>query len=233
MDTCVADVGPAEVKLGDEAVFFGPRAEGEPTIADWAAWSGTNPHEVLIRIGPRVPRRYLPVDGDGPADESGTGGKGRLRIVVLFGGPGGEYDVSCASAATIVTGLDRERYAVQPVRISPEGRWIPGPADWPAGQRKAHDLVAATPDPALRRGADHAQALAVLAGADVVIPALHGPFGEDGTVQALMDALGVRYVGSGMAASALGMDKDATKRVLTTSGIEVAEWTCTPPQPFA
>ena len=224
MDTCVADVGQLEIKMGDEAVFFGPGTEGEPTVAEWAAWAGTNQHEVLTRIGPRVPRRHLAAAGDGAADQPGAEGKGKLRIAVLFGGPGGEYDVSCASAATIVTGLDRERYAVQPVRISPDGRWIPGPADWPAGQRQAHDLVAVTPDPAVRGGADHQLALAVLAAADVVIPALHGPFGEDGTVQALMDALGVRYVGSGMAASALGMDKDATKRVLTTSGIEVAEW---------
>ena len=223
MDTCVADVGQLEVAMGDEAVFFGPGTEGEPTVAEWAAWAGSNQHEVLTRIGPRVPRRHLAVDGEGSADMTEESAKPKLRIAVLFGGPGGEYDVSCASAATIVTGLDRERYVVQPVRISPEGRWIPGPTDWPAGQRVAHDLVAVTPDPAVR-GVDHAQALAVLAAADVVIPALHGPFGEDGTVQALMDALGVRYVGSGMAASALGMDKDATKRVLTTSGIEVAEW---------
>ncbi|HET9171358.1 MAG TPA: alanine racemase [Actinospica sp.] len=224
MNSCVVDAGQLEVEAGDEALVFGTGGHGEPTAAEWAAWSGTTPLEVLTRIGPRVPRRYLAAPGAPAADQGASGHEGRLRIVVLFGGPGGEYDVSCASGATIVSYLDRERYRVQPVRISPEGRWIPGPSDWPAGVCGPHDLVAATPDPALRTGADHEQALGVLASADVVVPALHGPFGEDGTVQALMDALGVRYVGSGMAGSVLGMDKDVAKRVLVTSGLRVADW---------
>lgn len=225
MNSCVVDAGQAEIEPGDEAVVFGSGAQGEPTVAQWAQWSGTTPLEILTRIGPRVPRRYVAADGDGAvADVRESGHGGKLRVVVLFGGPGGEYEVSCASGATIVSYLNRERFSVQPVRISPEGRWIPGPTDWPAGICGPHDLVAATPDPAVRTGADHEQALGVLASADVVVPALHGPFGEDGTVQALMDALGVRYVGSGMAASVLGMDKDAAKRVLVTSGLRVAEW---------
>ncbi|HTJ72329.1 MAG TPA: alanine racemase [Actinospica sp.] len=225
MNSCVVDAGQLETAAGDEALVFGTGAQGEPTVADWAAWSGTTPLEVLTRIGPRVTRRYIAADGDGAAVGADAAERGnRLRIVVLFGGPGGEYDVSCASGATIVSYLDRERYQVQPVRISPEGRWIPGPLDWPAGLCGPHDLVAATPDPAVRSGADHEQALGVLAAADVVVPALHGPFGEDGTVQALMDALGVRYVGSGMAGSVLGMDKDVAKRVLVTSGLRVADW---------
>jgi alanine racemase len=225
MNSCVVDAGQLEIEPGDEAVVFGTGAQGEPTVAEWAEWSGTTPLEILTRIGPRVPRRYVTADGDGAvAEVSETGHGDKLRVVVLFGGPGGEYEVSCASGATIVSYLNRERFSVQPVRISPEGRWIPGPADWPAGICGPHDLVAATPDPAVRTGADHEQALSVLASADVVVPALHGPFGEDGTVQALMDALGVRYVGSGMAASVLGMDKDAAKRVLVTSGLRVADW---------
>jgi alanine racemase len=224
MNSCIVDAGQLDVMPGDEAVVFGTGSQGEPTVADWAAWSGTTPLEILTRVSPRVPRRYITAaEGEVPAaTESGHDGK--LRVVVLFGGPGGEYDVSCASGATIVSYLDRERYRVQPVRISPEGRWIPGQTDWPAGVFGPHDLVAATPDPAVRSGAGHEQALDVLAAADVVVPALHGPFGEDGTVQALMDALGVRYVGSGMAASVLGMDKDAAKRVLVTSGLRVADW---------
>ena len=224
MTSSIADAGRAEVEMGDEVVVFGPGTQGEPTVADWAEWAGTAAHEVLTRIGPLVPRRYLPaVAPDGSSADEGD--EGRLRIAVLFGGPGGEYDISCASGATIVSYLDRTRYAVQPVRISPEGRWIPGPADWPAGITEPEALLAATPDPAVRTGAGHELALSVLAAADVVIPALHGPFGEDGTVQALMDVLGVRYVGSGMQASVLGMDKDAAKRVLITNGLQVAEWT--------
>jgi alanine racemase len=220
MTSSVADAGPAEVEVGDEVVVFGTGAQGEPTVVDWAEWAGTGTHEVLTRISPFIPRRYLPV----AAEHDERAEEGRLRVVVLFGGPGGEYDISCESGATIVGNLDRSRYAVQPVRISPEGRWIPGPADLPAGKISAQVLLAATPDPAVRAGAGHEEALRVLAAADVVIPALHGPFGEDGTVQALMDVLGVRYVGCGMQASVLGMDKDAAKRVLITNGLRVAEW---------
>ena len=80
------------------------------------------------------------------------------------------------------------------------------------------------PDPAERAGTDHEVALAALAEADVVIPALHGSFGEDGTVQAFMDAVGACYVGSSVAASVLGMDKDLAKRVLSASGLKVADW---------
>lgn len=229
MNSCVADLGPGEIEPGEEAVFFGQGTRGEPTIAEWAAWAGTNDHEVMTRVGPRVPRRYIPAPGDetgaATAEPAETSARDRrLRVVVLFGGLGGEYDVSCDSGATIVGYLDRERYSVQPVRISPECRWIAGPADWPAGPCTAADLLAATPDPVVRTGTGHASAPAALAGADVVVPALHGPFGEDGTVQALMDALGVRYVGSGLAASSLGMDKDMTKRVLITTGLKVADW---------
>jgi D-alanine-D-alanine ligase len=269
MDQCVVDVGQAEVEIGRQAVVFGTGASGEPTVEDWAAWAGTNAHEVLTGIGTRVARRYVsaPVarasieesisvlnqEADGvalsdaraadaagrgeastreqgstslaPAAEAGRGApRERLRVLVLFGGPGGEYEVSCASAASIVTHLDRDRYTVQPVRISPDGDWIEGPADYPAGMVGPHDLVAATPAAAAGSRVGRAQNLAVLAGAGVVIPALHGPFGEDGTLQALMDAVGARYVGSGMAASALGMDKDAAKRVLLTNGLPVADW---------
>jgi alanine racemase len=220
MTSSVVDVGKGEVEMGDEVVIFGTGEQGEPTVAEWAEWAETGSHEVLTRIGPMVPRRYIPV----AAQEGASADEGKLRVAVLFGGPGGEYDISCASGATIFSYLDRDRYVVQPVRISPEGRWIPGPTDLPGGETEPEALLVATPDPVVRTGAGHEQALSVLAAADVVIPALHGPFGEDGTVQALMDVFGVRYVGSGMQASVLGMDKDATKRILLTNGMQVAEW---------
>jgi alanine racemase len=274
MDQCVVDVGQAEVEMGQQAVIFGTGASGEPTVEEWAAWAGTNAHEVLTGIGTRVARRYVSapvaqayleesisvvnqqtdavaassdartaaaagaeVPGGGArahdqdstilapaADADRRPRRERLRVLVLFGGPGGEYEVSCASAASIVTHLDRDRYTVQPVRISPDGDWIEGPADFAGGVVGPHDLVAATPAAGTGLRGGRAQNLAVLAAADVVIPALHGPFGEDGTLQALMDAVGARYVGSGMAASALGMDKDAAKRVLLTNGLPVADW---------
>jgi D-alanine-D-alanine ligase len=140
------------------------------------------------------------------------------HVVVLFGGPTGEHEVSCASAAGMVSHLDRDRFTVQPMRITMDGEWAPGPADFPSGPVTADELVDATPT---QVGDDP---VPVLRQADVVLIALHGPFGEDGTVQALLEVLGVPYVGSGVAASAVGMDKDATKRVLGTQDVPVAPW---------
>lgn len=230
MNSCIADLGAAPIGVGAQVLVFGPGDRGEPTIAEWAEWAGTNENEIMTNVDPRLPRRYLPVDGasaepSAAAEESaGERGSDRLNVVVLFGGPSGEYEISLASGATIVANLDRARYRVQPVRISQDSRWIPGPEDWSDDACDAAGLLAVTPDSAVRAGAGPEPALAALARADVVIPALHGSFGEDGTVQALMDAVGARYVGSSVAASALGMDKDLAKRVLSTSGLNVADW---------
>lgn len=223
MNSCIADTGPAAIGVGEQVLVFGPGDRGEPTIAEWAEWAGTNENEIMTNVDPRLPRRYLPADGSagGPAAERAGD---RLSVIVLFGGPSGEYEISLASGASIVAHLDRARYRVQPVRISPDGRWIAGPEDFSDEACDAAGLLAVTPDSAVRTGTGPETALAALARADVVIPALHGSFGEDGTVQALMDAVGTRYVGSSVTASALGMDKDLTKRVVSTSGLNVAAW---------
>lgn len=222
MDQCVVDTGPHRTELGEEAIVFGPGTRGEPTVADWASWAGTNAHEILTGIGARVPRHYLPARPARPVRSAGA--DPRQRVAVLFGGPGGEYDVSCGSAAAILSHLDRDRYAVQPVRITPDGAWVPGPQDLPSGAYLAEDLTALTPaDPVGARGSVR-RVMPVLADADVVLPVLHGPFGEDGTVQALLETIGVPYAGNGVAASAIGMDKDTTKRILAGSGLPVAAW---------
>ncbi|RSS79761.1 D-alanine--D-alanine ligase [Streptomyces sp. WAC06614] len=148
----------------------------------------------------------------------------RLRVAVLFGGPGGEHDVSCASAAAIISHLDRARYAVQPIRITPGRAWIAGPEDLAAGSYLPQDLTSLTPADSVSAWEGMQQVMPVLAAADVVLPALHGPFGEDGTVQALLETVGVPYVGNGVAASAIGMDKDTTKRILAGGGLPVADW---------
>ncbi|GEC10224.1 D-alanine--D-alanine ligase [Streptomyces spinoverrucosus] len=149
----------------------------------------------------------------------------RTRIAVLFGGPSTEHDVSCSSAAGIITHLDRSRYQVQPVRISRDRRWAIGPVDTPEGVYTPDDLLRLTPAPALTRPVtDLMSASAALACADVVFPALHGPYGEDGTVQALLEVLRVPYVGSGIAASAAAMDKDVTKRLLAADQLPVVPW---------
>ncbi|MFI8105391.1 alanine racemase [Streptomyces sp. NPDC086023] len=220
MDQCVVDTGTEQMAMGEEAVVFGPGAGGEPTAVDWAVWAGTTAHEILTGVGPRVPRRYLPAQ---PASAARV--DPRLRVAVLFGGPGGEHDVSCASAAGIVSHLDRTRYAVQPIRITTDRAWIPGPEDLPAGSYLPHDLADLTPAGSASAWDSLQQVMPVLAAADVVLPALHGPFGEDGTVQALLETVGVPYVGNGVAASAIGMDKDTTKRILSGGGLPVADWT--------
>ena len=132
----------------------------------------------------------------------------RLRVAVLAGGRSSEHDISLASARSVLESLDPERYDVVTVAIGRDGRWELG-----AG---GDGSVAETlPVPA-------ANAPAALGSVDVVLPILHGPFGEDGTVQGLLELAGVAYVGAGVAASALCMDKDLFKKVLRDSGIPVA-----------
>jgi D-alanine-D-alanine ligase len=135
------------------------------------------------------------------------------RIAVLMGGASSEHDVSLASAAAVITALDSARYAVTPVHISREGVWS---AD-------DHPVTIA-------RGADGSPELVFLDGAapprglDVVFPVLHGPNGEDGTVQGLLECAGVPYVGARVAASAVAMDKALFKDVLRANGIPTPDW---------
>ena len=151
--------------------------------------------------------------------------EGKTRLAVLFGGRSGEHDVSCRSAASILTNLDRRRYDVLPVRIGRDGVWTSLPAvpdlpsveavlDWqhngfPTGDTTPAGSILAT----MRRVLD----------CDVAFPALHGPFGEDGTMQSLLEGFGVPYVGNGVAASALSMDKEYTKKIAVGVGLTVAD----------
>jgi D-alanine-D-alanine ligase len=131
----------------------------------------------------------------------------RLRVAVLAGGRSSEHDISLASARSVLESLDPERYDVVTVAIGRDGRWELGSGDG--------SIAETLPVPA-------ANAPATLGSVDVVLPILHGPFGEDGTVQGLLELAGVPYVGAGVAASALCMDKDLFKKVLRDSGIPVA-----------
>ena len=131
----------------------------------------------------------------------------RLRVAVLAGGRSSEHDISLASARSVLESLDPESYDVVTVAIGRDGRWELGSGDG--------SVAETLPVPA-------ANAPATLGSVDVVLPILHGPFGEDGTVQGLLELAGVPYVGAGVAASALCMDKDLFKKVLRDSGIPVA-----------
>ena len=131
----------------------------------------------------------------------------RLRVAVLAGGRSSEHEISLASARSVPESLDPDQYDVVTVAIGRDGRWELGSGDGSVAQT--------LPVPA-------ANAPATLGAVDVVLPILHGPFGEDGTVQGLLELAGVPYVGAGVAASALCMDKDLFKKVLRDSGIPVA-----------
>jgi D-alanine-D-alanine ligase len=131
----------------------------------------------------------------------------RLRVAVLAGGRSSEHEISLASARSVLEALDPGSYDVVTVAIGRDGRWELGSGDG--------SVAESLPVPA-------ANAPATLGAVDVVLPILHGPFGEDGTVQGLLELAGIPYVGAGVAASALCMDKDLFKKVLRDSGIPVA-----------
>jgi D-alanine-D-alanine ligase len=131
----------------------------------------------------------------------------RRRVAVLAGGRSSEHEISLASARSVLEALDPEAYEVVTVAIGKDGRWELGSGD-------SGSVAETLPVPA-------ANAPATLGAVDVVLPILHGPFGEDGTVQGLLELAGVAYVGAGVAASALCMDKDLFKKVLRESGIRV------------
>jgi D-alanine-D-alanine ligase len=155
-----------------------------------------------------------------------TEGK-RLRIGVLFGGRSGEHEVSLASAASVIRALDPEKYEPVLIGITKDGRWLVGTSAQKLLPEvlKAGERVVLPPDPS-------AAALMPFAGGsphpsvkvDVVFPILHGTFGEDGTVQGLLELTGLPYVGAGVLASAVGMDKDVQKRLFRDAKIPVVEW---------
>ena len=148
---------------------------------------------------------------------------GRLRVALIAGGRSSEHEISLASARSVLEALDPARYDVTTVAIDRSGRWALGSEALEAGPTKAVQAQAASaPIASLPVLADSAPAKA-LGSVDVAIPILHGPFGEDGTVQGLLELAGVPYVGAGVAASALCMDKDLFKAVLRDRGIPVAQ----------
>ena len=149
----------------------------------------------------------------------------RLRVAILFGGRSAEHEVSIASAASVIRALDPDKYIGVPIGISKDGRWLAG-----AGAQKMladtirhgrHVLLPAEPGAsmlALDSGASR-ESLSV----DVVFPVLHGTYGEDGTVQGLLELANLPYVGCGVLASALGMDKEVQKRLFEHDGLPVVK----------
>jgi D-alanine-D-alanine ligase len=144
----------------------------------------------------------------------------KLRVGVIYGGRSGEHEVSIASAASIFKHLDRERYEAVPIRIEKDGRWAltsKVPTALSAGevlkQTTNETLQTVEPTAAVSRS-----------GIDVVFPVLHGTYGEDGTVQGLLELADVPYVGCGVLASAVGMDKAVMKKLFVDAGLPVGPY---------
>jgi D-alanine-D-alanine ligase len=168
-----------------------------------------------------------------PIDQSPVPPPRKPRVAVVFGGRSSEHAVSCATAGSVMAAIDPDKYDVVPVGIATDGRWvlessdlerlqITGPDSLPSvdGTRSSVALLQ-------ERGGtdlvvhDAAQPPRTLGEVDVVFPVLHGPWGEDGTIQGMFEMAGVRYVGAGVLASAVAMDKAYAKLVLRAAGLPV------------
>ncbi|GHG03250.1 D-alanine--D-alanine ligase [Deinococcus piscis] len=149
-----------------------------------------------------------------PASSPATAGQPRRRVLLLAGGQSEEHEVSLSSARSVLAALPQDRFEVTTVVISKEGRWLP-PSE--TAQALGAGVAESGGELMLRRVSD-------AAGYDVVFPLLHGPMGEDGTVQGMLTLAGLPFVGSGVLGSAVGMDKIMTKRVLEAVGIPQVAW---------
>jgi D-alanine-D-alanine ligase len=143
----------------------------------------------------------------------------KLRVGVVYGGRSGEHEVSVVSAASIFKHLDRSRFQPVPIRIDKDGRWVLGDKEPTA--ISAGDVETSGPVGALQVTEPTA---AISGGIDVVFPILHGPYGEDGTVQGLLELANVPYVGAGVLGSALGMDKAVSKSVFAAHGLPLVPY---------
>ena len=157
----------------------------------------------------------------------------KIRVAVVFGGRSTEHAVSCASAGLILGAIDRDRYDVVPVGIARDGRWVltsgdPARLALTAGSVPSVEAVA-TPGVSVTPAAGPGGGALVFSGpasvppelgeVDVVLPLLHGTFGEDGTIQGLLEMAGIRYAGAGVLASAAGMDKEYMKLLYAARGL--------------
>jgi len=145
---------------------------------------------------------------------------GKIRVGVIFGGRSGEHEVSLRSAESVLRALDPEKYDVVPIAISHEGRWLSSGAPlkaFPADQAIRRELSDGKSSPI---SADVQRQAAF----DVVFPVLHGTYGEDGTIQGLLELADLPYVGAGVLGSAVGMDKDVMKRLLRDAGLPIVDF---------
>ncbi|MBI4786613.1 MAG: D-alanine--D-alanine ligase [Chloroflexi bacterium] len=162
----------------------------------------------------------------------------RIRVGLIFGGKSGEHEISLASAQSVARAIDREKFEVVLVGITKEGRWL-------AGEHTLKQLIAASPSPLLTANSGEAPTTSAtatdakelvpqstgtlsqaspLSSIDVAFPLVHGPFGEDGTIQGLLELADIPYVGAGVAASAVGMDKAMMKAIFRAHDLPQVDW---------
>jgi D-alanine-D-alanine ligase len=156
--------------------------------------------------------------------------KKRIRVGVLFGGRSGEHEVSLLSAASVIQALDPDKYETVPIGISKDGRWLAGSAAQKllppvlSEVLRSGDRVMLSADPTVAALVPVSDSRPDALRVDVVFPVLHGTYGEDGTVQGLLDLAGLPYVGSGVLGSAVGMDKDMQKRLFLQAKLPVGDF---------
>jgi D-alanine-D-alanine ligase len=162
----------------------------------------------------------------------------KVRVAVVFGGRSAEHAVSCASAGLVLGAIDRDRYDTVPIGIARDGRWVltsgdPARLALSSGSSPSVDAVA-TPGVSVTPAAGPGGRALVFSGpaavppelgeVDVVLPLLHGTFGEDGTIQGLLEMAGIRYAGAGVLASAAGMDKEYMKLLFAARGLPIGRY---------
>jgi D-alanine-D-alanine ligase len=162
----------------------------------------------------------------------------KIRVAVVFGGRSAEHAVSCASAGLVLGAIDRDQYDIVPIGIARDGRWVltsgdPARLALTSGSVPSVDAIAmpgVSVTPAARPGggalvfSGPASVPAELGEVDVVLPLLHGTYGEDGTIQGLLEMAGIRYAGAGVLASAAGMDKEYMKLLFTARGLPIGRY---------
>ncbi len=168
----------------------------------------------------------------------------RLTVALLFGGRSSEHTISCATAGGVLSAIDREKYTVIPVGITRDGAYTLQADDAaafamnPNAMPEVHDNGTRVfwPDSVATRELTYTDATGErhsLGDIDVVFPILHGPWGEDGTIQGMLELVGLPYVGNGVLASSLGMDKHFTETALEAAGVSVAPWITLTPRTWA
>jgi D-alanine-D-alanine ligase len=154
----------------------------------------------------------------------------RRRVAVLFGGRSAEHEISCLSARSVIDAMDPETVEVIPIGITREGRWhrLSGPPAMPSESGRLPEVTAASGTSVELSGDGASSELVAADGSrepiDVVFPMLHGPYGEDGSVQGLLELAGIPYVGTGVLGSAIGMHKDVQKRLLREAGLPIGPY---------